>query len=298
MYRTILAVLMLLVFSVSSTAATFDVRDYGAVGDGKVVDTQAIQAALDACAAAGGGRVVIPPGEYLCGRVVVPSHVTVELQAGATIQGSRRPEDYGGGPAVVFYARDAERIAFQNMSVETYDPAGETNVEHGMYPIFVDIERRHEDSLVGKIRDLTFDTIDIASGAGVLIQGMPESMIENLRLRGVSFRVTKPIDYSDRKKHIGGRRTTRDERDTLFVRKPSYVTLAYVDGLSVDGLQVSMTGEALKLYERAALSGYFVNSFAVRDVARAPYDETVEVPAVVFRESGRGFVADCEEVSR
>ena len=57
-----------------------------------------------------------------------------------------------------------ERIAFQNMTIENYDPVGETNVEHGIYPIFVDVERRHEDSRVGRIRDLTFDTIDIASG--------------------------------------------------------------------------------------------------------------------------------------
>jgi hypothetical protein len=49
-YRTILAVLMPLVFSVSSRAATFDVRDHGAIGDGKAVDTQAT---LDTCAAAG-----------------------------------------------------------------------------------------------------------------------------------------------------------------------------------------------------------------------------------------------------
>ena len=53
MYRTILAVLMPLVFSVSSRAATFDVRDHGAIGDGQAFDTQAIQATLDTCAAAG-----------------------------------------------------------------------------------------------------------------------------------------------------------------------------------------------------------------------------------------------------
>jgi hypothetical protein len=191
-----------------------------------------------------------------------------------------------------------ERIAFQNMSIENYEPMGETYVEHGMYPIFVDIERRDEDSKVGRIRDLTFDTIDIASGCGILIQGMPESLIEGLALRGISLRATKPIDYSDRKKHIGGRRTTSDERDTLFARKPSYATVAYVDGLSVDGLRVSMNGDALKQYERAALSGYFVNDYAVRNVARVPHDETVEVPAIVLRDCGRGFVSDCDDVSQ
>ena len=88
MYRTIVAMPMLLVFSVSSAAATFDVRQYGAIGDGKSVDTDAMQATLDACAAAGGGRVVVPPGSYLYGRLLIPGHVTFELEAGAMIQGS------------------------------------------------------------------------------------------------------------------------------------------------------------------------------------------------------------------
>ncbi len=121
---------------------------------------------------------------------------------------------------------------------------------------------------------------------------MPESLIENLGLRGISLRVTKPIDYASRKKHVGGHRTTRDDRDTLFARKPSYATVAYVDGLSVDGLRVSMSGEALRQYERAAFSGYFVNHYAIRDVARVPHNETIDVPAVVLRDSGRGSVSE------
>lgn len=43
---------------------SFDVRTYGAIGDGETDDTAAIQAAIDACATAGGGVVVIPPGTY------------------------------------------------------------------------------------------------------------------------------------------------------------------------------------------------------------------------------------------
>jgi hypothetical protein len=104
--------------------------------------------------------------------------------------------------------------------------------------------------------------------------------------------VPKPIDYSDRRKHIGGRRTTRDERDTLFARKPSYATVAHVDGLSVDGLRVSMANAALAQYERAVFSGYFVSNYALRDVSRAPLVETTEIPVVVLQDSGRGSTSD------
>jgi hypothetical protein len=66
---------------------SFDVRDYGARGDGEALDTGAVQAALDA-AGARGGRVVVPPGRYLCGTIELRSHTTLDLQPNAVIAGS------------------------------------------------------------------------------------------------------------------------------------------------------------------------------------------------------------------
>jgi polygalacturonase len=72
----------------------FDVRDYGAVGDGQTLDTKAIQAALDACRDAGGGEVRVPAGRYLTGTLRVHSYTTLTLTPGATLLGSTRIEDY------------------------------------------------------------------------------------------------------------------------------------------------------------------------------------------------------------
>jgi hypothetical protein len=55
---------------------------------------------------------------------------------------------------------------------------------------------------------------------------MPESLLDRLIFRQVRFHVPQADDYSHRKKPIGGRRTTRDERDTVFARLPSYFTVA------------------------------------------------------------------------
>jgi polygalacturonase len=58
----------------------YNVRDYGAVGDNKTKDTAAFQKALDACAAAGGGNVVVPAGNYLIGSIELHSNTTLILE--------------------------------------------------------------------------------------------------------------------------------------------------------------------------------------------------------------------------
>lgn len=67
------------------TAAPFDVRAYGAKGDGHTLDTAAINQAIDAAAAAGGGTVEFPAGNYLSYTIHLKSHVSLHLGAGATL---------------------------------------------------------------------------------------------------------------------------------------------------------------------------------------------------------------------
>jgi len=74
--------------------AGFNVRDHGAVGDGAHLDTKAIQDAVDACARAGGGTVFFPAGAYLSGTIVLKSRVTLDLDAGAVLLGSKNLQDY------------------------------------------------------------------------------------------------------------------------------------------------------------------------------------------------------------
>ncbi len=98
----------------------FDVRDFGAQGDGKALDTDALQGAIDACHRGGGGTVRVPPGTYLTRPIKLRSFVTLHLEAGSTILGSPRLEDYtvegtdASGEserAGVVTAQGAERVA-------------------------------------------------------------------------------------------------------------------------------------------------------------------------------------------
>ncbi len=73
----------------------FNVVDHGAVGDGVTLNTVAIQAAVDACAAVGGGRVVVPAGVFVSGPIYLKSNIEFHLRSGAVLQGSRDRGDYG-----------------------------------------------------------------------------------------------------------------------------------------------------------------------------------------------------------
>ena len=92
---TVLLYVLLLSSAASSGASgVLNVRDHGAVGDGKTLDTNALNQTIDACAAAGGGQVLVPPGKYLTGTVRLKSNVTLLLEAGAEIVGTSDLEQY------------------------------------------------------------------------------------------------------------------------------------------------------------------------------------------------------------
>ncbi len=74
------------VICLGARAATdYDVREFGAAGDGKTLDHTAINRAIDSCVAHGGGRVVLSAGTYLCGSIRLKSNVELHISAGATI---------------------------------------------------------------------------------------------------------------------------------------------------------------------------------------------------------------------
>lgn len=72
----------------------FNVRDYGAIGDGTTKNTVAFQRALDACAVAGGGDVIVPSGNFLIGSVQMGCGTTLILKTNSVIIGSGDTNDY------------------------------------------------------------------------------------------------------------------------------------------------------------------------------------------------------------
>lgn len=106
----------------SVSTAVLNIRDFGALGNGEASDTAAIQKAIDACTAAGGGQVLVPDGSYVTGTIRMKDKVTLHLAKDAVLLGSTKLEDYDvdiigcvEAPAFnrcLIYAHSAKNIAF------------------------------------------------------------------------------------------------------------------------------------------------------------------------------------------
>jgi polygalacturonase len=83
--------------ALAAANAEYDVTSFGAKGDGKTLDTAAINKTIDAAASAGGGTVRFPAGTYLCYSIHLKSNVALYLGPGATVLAADSPADGTGG---------------------------------------------------------------------------------------------------------------------------------------------------------------------------------------------------------
>lgn len=99
-YYSSLLILFICVFVFFDAAAiasnhVYNIKDYGAVGDGITIDSKAINTAIDAAADDGGGIVLLPAGEYLCFSIRLKSNITLDIGSGATIVAANMNEHDG-----------------------------------------------------------------------------------------------------------------------------------------------------------------------------------------------------------
>ena len=108
----------------AAPARVFDIVNYGAVGDGVAMNTEAIQKTIDACHASGGGIVRVPAGKFQIGTIRLKSNITLSLDHGSSLLGSTNIADYPteglsipreGGPRCLIYAEDATNIRIEGL---------------------------------------------------------------------------------------------------------------------------------------------------------------------------------------
>lgn len=201
--------------SPASLALLFDVRTYGASGNGKTVDTSAVNKAIEAAAATGGGTVFFPAGNFLCFSIRLKSNVSLYLSQGCTIVAADSPlpgqtTGSNGGtydPAEPNTAYDAYQDYGHNHwhnsllwgedihDVSITGPGliygkglsfGATRAARGSYPIY-----RAEQAGVGNkaialknCRNVIFRDFSILKGGhfGLLLTGVDNLTIDNLNI--------------------------------------------------------------------------------------------------------------------
>jgi polygalacturonase len=106
---------------------TYNVRDFGAKGDGATLDTAALQSAIDACHRDNGGTVLVPAGTFVIGTIEMKSNVTLRIAAGGILLGSADGKQYhaidaiplsgdstlADGNVAVIFAVDAHNFAIE-----------------------------------------------------------------------------------------------------------------------------------------------------------------------------------------
>jgi hypothetical protein len=195
----------------------FNIRAYGAKGDGTESDTLPIQRAIDAAGAAGGGQVLFPPGRYLSGTIHLRSRVTLQFDAGARLIGTTNLTEYhqptppdflpeakwGKWHRALLLGENVQDVTLAGPGVidgnKVFDPTGEERMRGPHTLGFVDCRRF-------AIRDVTFvdsanyavffqvsDDVEIRNVKfvggwdGVHWRGAPERWCRNVKIVGCEF---------------------------------------------------------------------------------------------------------------
>ena len=166
------------------------ITDHGAIPDGKTNNAAAIQKAIDACAAGGvGGKVIVPPGTFLSGKIFLRSKVELHLDLGATLLCSPNiddihpPENYKHGIESSFVcSEDQEDIAITGLG--TIDGNGRAYVKERLPHIYVMPEKRPITFYIGGCKRVTITGITIRDGANwtLWFVGCDDVLVHGIRM--------------------------------------------------------------------------------------------------------------------
>ena len=225
--RRITAIGFILIFSFSigppvsagqTLPKAFNVRDYGATGTKTATAQAAIQKAVDACAAAGGGMVYVPPGEYSTGTIHLRSRVRFYIEAGATVYSIKEKAAFD--KEALFYGEDLENISLEGRGLVdgqggyVYRPKGDHHDDF-IYPNQREMEK------LGKPLIRSFPKDDQFGKLVLLLR------CRDVRIAGLNF-----IDSPSWTMHLYG--CERTVIDGLYIRS-SLKDGVWADGIDPDG---------------------------------------------------------------
>jgi polygalacturonase len=177
--RTLMIVgVLAALFAVPAAAATCDPAQYGAKADGVTKDTAAIQAAIDACAAKGGGAVTLTHGTYVSAPIMLRSNITLDVAAGATLLGS---PDHGDYPAITVFRAPGMQSLISAVNAHDITITGAGIIDGNGASWWVDAAGKRPSGVMGEIvfrpRLIVFDLCRHVRITGVTVQNSPSWQI-------------------------------------------------------------------------------------------------------------------------
>jgi hypothetical protein len=228
------AVIFLLCSSALLSAQVYNIKDFGAIGDGKTISTISIQRAIDSCKANGGGTVLVPVGTFISGTLQLFSNIDLHLERGAILKGSSKVSDYylNGKRVGLIYTEhsinvsitgegdiDGSGDSFMDLSkAKSIDSVGKIYTRQGIHfrevpsglgdGPFVPLDRPFQMIIFSDCRNVTirnvtisnspFWTVHMADCDGVIVQGV--RIWNNLMIPnndGIDFTSCSNVQMSD-----------------------------------------------------------------------------------------------------
>ncbi len=179
---------------------------------------------------------------------------------------------YGTRYGLGLYIKDGatvEGVSFSNIAIDTsvdlFNQTTNSKREWIEYPIFIDLEKRGEDSRVGRIRDVSFSDIRIRTKGRILAAGMPAQPLENLTFRNIAMRITGFEPVEKQRKPRGVARMPPAPRDMDYASVPAAMIFANIRGLILDSVRV-VWDAAVQQDRHAIYAGrvedLFINGFS------------------------------------
>ena len=161
-----------------ASAATCDPAQFGAHADGVTKDTAAIQQAIDACAAKGGGTVTLTHGTYLSAPIILKSNITLDIAAGATLLGS---PDHGNYPAMTVFREPGRQSLISAANAHDIAITGEGAIDGNGKSWWADTRGKRPSGVMGEVvfrpRLIVFDHCRHIRINGVTVQNSPSWQI-------------------------------------------------------------------------------------------------------------------------
>jgi polygalacturonase len=162
----------------ASAAVTCDPAQYGAHADGVSKDTAAIQQAIDACAAKGGGTVTLTHGTYLSAPIVLKTNITLDVARGVTLLGS---PDHGDYPAMTVFREPGRQSLISAVNAHDIAITGEGIIDGNGKNWWVDVGGKRPSGVMGQVvfrpRLIVLDHCRHVRINGVTVQNSPSWQI-------------------------------------------------------------------------------------------------------------------------